>query len=96
MLHTTLSAFLGLNPTITSSWIDIAWWAIPVLYASLVIWAAVELVRNRSLDFAPKIAFAFLLVLAPFIGSILTILLVRTHATGRTPDSKNRRVAASS
>lgn len=71
---------LALNPVIDSSWIDIAWWGIPIAYATALLWAAVELVRNQSLDLAPKIAFALLLVLAPFIGSVLTILLVRTHA----------------
>ncbi|TDS87370.1 hypothetical protein EV640_101153 [Nesterenkonia aurantiaca] len=80
MLLVKSSTIVGLNPVINSSWIDIAWWGIPIAYATALLWAAVELVRNQSLDLAPKIAFAFLMVLAPFIGSVLTILLVRTHA----------------
>lgn len=80
MLLATSLAVVGLNPSITSSWIDIAWWVIPLAYVTALLWAAVELVRNQSLDLAPKIAFALPMVLAPFIGSILTILLVRTHA----------------
>lgn len=80
MVSSATSTFLGLNPQLSSSWIDIAWWVIPIVYAALIIWALVELVRNDSLEMVPKIAFAFLLVVAPFIGSILTIVLVRTHA----------------
>ena len=80
MILTPPPAFIGINPAITASWIDIAWWVIPIVYAALILWAVVELVRNSSLDIAPKIAFAFLVVLAPFLGALLTILLVRTHA----------------
>jgi len=72
-------AIQSANP-ILPSWIDVLWWVIPIAYLALVIWAIVELVRNKSLDIAPKLAFAFLIILAPFIGSILTILLVRSHA----------------
>lgn len=80
MISAMASAFTGMNPMLSGSWIPLAWWVIPIVHAGLIIWAIVELARNRSLDLAPKIAFAVLIVLAPFVGSILTIVLVRSHA----------------
>lgn len=79
MLSLAHYAVQSANPIVPTTF-EVLFWVIPAAYLALVIWAIVELVRNKSLDIAPKLAFAFLIILAPFIGSILTILLVRSHA----------------
>ncbi|WP_146131223.1 hypothetical protein [Nesterenkonia sandarakina] len=67
---------VGMNPTLSPG-TGIAPWIIGIVLVGLLVWAVAEVTRNKTFGLIPKVALILLALLAPVVGPLITIAVVR-------------------